>query len=70
LAAELNRSSCAIHPPSNPQVHDIDGRVKATEALLRAKGYPQVVVYKEPRFADCNLFMIYGSRGKQGRRGR
>lgn len=34
----------------------------ATEALLRSKGFDRVVVYKEPRFRDCNLFMVYGSR--------
>ena len=29
---------------------------------LRAKGFARVTVYKEPRFADCTLFMVYGAR--------
>ncbi|KAI8467702.1 MAG: S-adenosyl-L-methionine-dependent methyltransferase [Monoraphidium minutum] len=51
------------------QVHDIAGRVSAVEALLRAKGFARVVVYKEPRFRDCNLFMVYGSRAARGAAG-
>ena len=60
------------HPPTQsrtrapfaraPQVHDIEGRVAAVEALLRSKGFDRVAVLKEPRFRDCNLFMVYGSR--------
>lgn len=43
-------------------MHDIKGRVAAVEALLRAKGFRRVTVFKEPRFRDCNLFMVYGAR--------
>ncbi|GBF94760.1 hypothetical protein Rsub_07643 [Raphidocelis subcapitata] len=46
------------------QVHDIAGRVAATERLLRSKGF-RATVWKEPRFADCNLFMVYGVRPAQ-----
>jgi len=49
-------------PPTTPKVHDIDRRVAATEELLCTKGFTRVVVYKEPRFADCNLYMVYGAR--------
>jgi hypothetical protein len=37
--------------------------VAAVEKLLLSKGFDRVAVYKEPRFKDCNLFMVYGSRG-------
>lgn len=40
----------------------MQGRVAATEALLRARGFARVAVHKEPRFRDCNLFMVYGAR--------
>jgi hypothetical protein len=38
--------------------------VAATEKLLRSKGF-RATVWKEPRFADCNLFMVYGVRPAQ-----
>lgn len=43
------------------QVHDIRGRVKHLVQLLQDKGF-NVEVYQEPRFADCNLHMMYASR--------
>lgn len=43
------------------QVHDIRGRVKQLVHLLQDKGF-NVEVYQEPRFADCNLHMLYASR--------
>lgn len=43
------------------QVHDIRNRVKHLVKLLQAKGF-DVEVYQEPRFADCNLHMLYASR--------
>lgn len=43
------------------QVHDMGGRVKQLVRLLQGKGY-QVEVYQEPRFAACNLHMLYASR--------
>lgn len=43
------------------QVHDIRGRVKKLAQLLQAKGF-EVQVYQEPRFAACNLHMLYASR--------
>lgn len=51
------------------QVHDINGRVSATEKLLRSKGFTSVHVYKEPRFQDCNLYMVYGSKRSTGNSG-
>lgn len=43
------------------QVHDIRGRVGHLAALLRRRGF-QVTVCQEPRFASCNLHMVYGCR--------
>ncbi|KAF8062749.1 fkbM [Scenedesmus sp. PABB004] len=47
------------------QVHDIDGRVGRTCALLRGKGFA-VDVTQEPRFRACNLHMIYAYRPAAG----
>lgn len=61
------------HPPPAPtpvcmqvrqvsaQVHDIRGRVKHLVHLLLGKGF-DVEVYQEPRFAACNLHMLYATR--------
>jgi hypothetical protein len=35
--------------------------VKKLAQLLQAKGF-EVEVYQEPRFAACNLHMLYASR--------
>lgn len=43
------------------QVHDMRGRVKRLVKLLQDQGY-NVEVYQEPRFAACNLHMLYASR--------
>jgi hypothetical protein len=43
------------------QVHDIRGRVKRLVKLLQDQGF-SVEVYQEPRFAACNLHMLYASR--------
>jgi FkbM family methyltransferase len=43
------------------QVHDLNGRVARTRAFLAARGF-EVSVYKEPRFAECCLHMVYGAR--------
>ena len=43
------------------QVHDIAGRVGRMRRLLASKGF-EVSVYKEPRFAECCLHMVYGTR--------
>lgn len=43
------------------QVHDLKGRVARTRDFLRARGF-EVSVYKEPRFAECCLHMVYGAR--------
>lgn len=43
------------------QVHDIRGRVGHLVKLLQSKGF-EVQVYQEPRFADCNLHMVYAAR--------
>jgi hypothetical protein len=42
-------------------VHGIRGRVKNLVQLLHSKGY-EVQVYQEPRFAACNLHMVYASK--------
>lgn len=59
---QISYASTFCRVQTSKQVHDIKGRVAATEALLQAKGFTRVTVYKEPRFADCNLFMVYGAR--------
>jgi hypothetical protein len=46
------------------QVHDIRGRVGQVAALLRGRGF-HVTVHQEPRFADCNLHMVYGCQRTQ-----
>jgi len=43
------------------QVHDVRGRVQRARRFLAARGY-LVSVYKEPRFAECCLHMVYGVR--------
>lgn len=43
------------------QVHDINGRVARLQQLLERQGF-RVVVWKEPRFVDCCLYMVYGVR--------
>jgi hypothetical protein len=43
------------------QVHDVRGRVGRTRSFLAARGF-EVSVYKEPRFAECCLHMVYGAR--------
>lgn len=43
------------------QVHDIENRVKKLLQLLQDQGF-ETEVYQEPRFADCNLHMVYASR--------
>jgi hypothetical protein len=46
------------------QVHNIRGRVGQMAELLSSRGF-DVTVHQEPRFADCNLHMVYGCRRKQ-----
>lgn len=53
--------SCTQIRQVSAQVHDIRSRVKQLVRLLRDKGF-DVEVYQEPRFADCNLHMIYAYR--------
>lgn len=43
------------------QVHDLNGRVGRARSFLAARGF-EVSVYKEPRFAECCLYMVYGAR--------
>lgn len=43
------------------QVHDIRSRVKHLVQLLQGKGF-DIEVYQEPRFAACNLHMVYAVR--------
>jgi FkbM family methyltransferase len=43
------------------QVHDVRGRVGRMRKFLSARGF-EVSVYKEPRFAECCLHMVYGTK--------
>lgn len=44
------------------QLHDIDGRLERARRLLSDAGFDSVTAEKEPRFADCCLYMVYATR--------
>lgn len=56
--------ACAQIRQVSAQVHDIRGRVKHLVKLMEGKGYT-VEVHQEPRFAACNLHMVYACRQSQ-----
>jgi hypothetical protein len=47
---------------TNTKVHDIGGRVGKVVALLKSKGFARAAAWQEPRFAACNLHMVYAVR--------
>lgn len=45
------------------QLHDLSGRLAEAQELLRCEGgFSHIKVYKEPRFRDCSLYMVYAAR--------